>query len=95
MEKAQGRGQGARPHELSLEGRRRAVVSGVSVLTGCSEQMVVMVTSEGTLTILGEGLHVGRLNLEEGKLSVDGTIQALEYDERARGKGNALSRLFR
>ena len=29
------------------------------------------------------------------KLSVDGTIQALEYDERARGKGNALSRLFR
>lgn len=95
MEKTQGGAQSARPHGLSLEGRSRAVVSGVSELSGCSEQMVVMMTSEGALTILGEGLHVGRLNLEEGQLSVDGTIQALEYDERARGRGNALSRLFK
>ena len=89
------RTQAARPHGLTLEGRSRAVVSGVSELTSFNEQMVVLMTSEGALTILGEGLHVGRLNLEEGQLSVDGTIHALEYDERARGKTGAWARLFR
>ena len=87
--------QNARPHGLTLEGRRRAVITGVNELTNFNEQMVVLMTSEGALTLLGEGLHVNRLNLEEGQLSVDGVISAMEYDERARGKGKALSRLFR
>ena len=90
MEKLPGRA-----HTLALEGRQRAVISGVSELTSFNEQMVVLQTSEGALTLLGEGLHVNRLNLEEGQLSVEGSISALEYDERVRVKGSALSRLFR
>lgn len=87
--------QPTRPHGLTLEGRRRAVVTGVSELNSFSDQVVVMTTSEGTLTLLGEGLHVSRLNLEEGQLAVDGQLQAMEYDERTREKQSVLSRLFR
>lgn len=87
--------QTTRPHGLTLEGRRRAVVTGVNELNSFSGQMVVMSTSEGALTLMGEGLHVSRLNLEEGQLAVDGQIQAMEYDERARGREGLFARLFR
>ena len=82
-------------HTMTLEGRARARVTGVMAVSCFNEQEVVLQTSEGEVALLGEGLHVNRLNLEEGQLSVDGVISAMEYDERARGKGKALSRLFR
>lgn len=87
---------GVRPHGLTLEGRQKAVITGVEAVDSFNEQMVVLSTSAGTLTLLGEGLHVSRLNLEDGQLLVDGVIAALEYDERSRaGRGSLFSRLFR
>lgn len=83
-----------RPHGLTLEGRQKAIITGVEDVDSFNEQMVVLATTAGTLTLMGEQLHVSRLNLEEGQLSVEGEIAALEYDERAR-RGPLLSRLFR
>jgi len=88
--------RGTRPHMLTLEGRQKAVISGVEGVESFNEQMVVLATTAGMLTLLGEGLHVSGLNLESGQLLVDGEIAALEYDERGRsGKGSLFSRLFR
>ena len=85
-----------KPHSLSLEGRQKAVITGVEGVDSFNEQMVVLSTSAGTLTLLGEGLHVSDLNLENGRLLVDGEIAALEYDERGRSQRTSLfSRLFR
>lgn len=85
-----------RPHSLSLEQRQKAVVTGVEAVDSFNEQMVVLSTSEGALTLLGRQLHVSQLNLEDGQLLVEGEIDALEYNERSRpGRSSFLGRLFR
>lgn len=84
-----------RAHSLSLESRSKAAITGVEAVESFNEQMVVLSTSAGMLTLLGSGLHVSRLSLDDGQLLVEGDIAALEYDER-RGKSRGLmSRLFR
>jgi len=85
-----------RPHSLSMEERRKAVITGVDAVDSFNEQMVVLSTTAGTLTLLGDQLHVSHLNLEDGQLLVEGEITALEYDERSRpGRGSLFTRLFR
>jgi sporulation protein YabP len=83
-----------RPHTLTLEGRNRAVITGVTDVDNFNDAMIVMNTSAGAMTLIGSSLHISRLNLDDGQLLVEGQIDALEYDERARGKGG-LSRLFK
>lgn len=47
----------------------------------------------GRLTLTGSGLHVSALQLEEGKLLVDGDIDGVQYEQgRARRKGGFLRR---
>lgn len=38
-------------------------------------------TSEGEVALLGEGLHIEQLNLEDGQLDVTGSISAVEYSD--------------
>jgi sporulation protein YabP len=84
-----------RPHTLAIDGRARATITGVTDVDSFNDAMIVLNTSSGAMTLVGSGLHISRLNLEDGQLLVEGQIDALEYDERAiRGKGG-LSRLFK
>lgn len=85
-----------RPHSLTLDERSRAVITGVEDVDSFNEQMIVLNTSAGAMTLMGEQLNVSKLNLEDGQLVIEGHIAALEYDERkGRAKGSALSRLFK
>ena len=85
-----------RSHSIHIDDRRLMSVSGVKDVDSFNEQMVVLSTSAGTLTLLGDGLHVSDLNLENGRLLVDGEIAALEYDERGHSQRTSwFSRLFR
>lgn len=87
---------GIQPHTLTLESRQKAVITGVDDVDSFNEQMVVLSTAAGTLTLLGDGLHISNLNLENGQLLVEGEIAALEYDERRRPtRGSLFSKLFR
>ena len=59
------------------------------------ETSIVMNTVRGTLVVQGEGLHIEQLSLDGGDLKVEGTIDALTYEERAQERGGLLARLFR
>ena len=83
-----------RPHTLTIDGRSRATITGVTDVDSFNDAMIVLNTASGAMTLIGSALHISRLNLEEGQLLVEGQIDALEYDERARGKGG-LGRLFK
>ena len=83
-----------RPHTLTIEGRNRAIITGVTDVDNFNDTMIVMNTSAGAMTLVGSALHISKLNLDDGQLLVEGQIDALEYDERTRGKGG-LSRLFK
>jgi len=84
------------PHHLVLEGRRRLSISGVQDVESFDETGVVCATVKGTLLIKGSGLHVDRLNLEGGELSIEGNVDSMEYVDSENNRGGGFfARLFR
>ena len=83
----------AAAHRVTLEGRDRLVVSGVEDVDRFDENEIVMNTSEGTLVVTGENLHIDKLSLDGGELHVDGRVDALSYED-AGPRGGLFSRLF-
>ena len=82
-----------REHGVSLVDRKRLSLTGVEDVDCFNEQLVVLRTSQGTLTVAGAGLNVSHLNLQEGRVEVEGEVDALEYTGGKKKGG--LSRLFR
>ena len=76
-----------------MESREKLSVSGVDDVSGFDENLIVLTTGQGDLTIRGQGLHIDRIDLDAGQLEVRGHIQELSYDEPARS-GSLWSRLF-
>ena len=83
------------PHNLVLEDRRVLTVSGVSDVDSFDEETVVVFTDLGELTIRGSNLHINRLSVEVGELSVEGNIAALIYSDDTPKSGGFFSRVFR
>jgi len=82
-------------HSLCMEGRTKAVITGVEDVDCFNEQVVVLRTSLGMLTLSGEGMNISSLNLEEGKLVVEGELVAMEYAQKKKSAGTGfLGRLF-
>ena len=54
-----------------------------------------MTTAQGMLIIRGSGLHIEKLSLDGGDLLVEGTVDALTYEEEDSRQGSFLGRLFR
>lgn len=82
------------PHNLILENRRTLTATGVSNVDSFDEQTVVARTDLGDLVIHGEKLHIDKLNIESGELTLDGEISSMTYAE-PRGSGGLFSRLFK
>lgn len=80
-------------HSITLDNRCRLSVSGVEDVESFDETAVIMSTTQGSLIIRGSGLHMGKINLDAGELSVEGMISDMSYEERASG-GSVWSRLF-
>lgn len=83
-----------REHAVTLVDRNRLSLTGVEDVDCFNEQLVVLRTALGTLTVAGAGLNVSRLSLEEGRVEVDGEVDALEYTG-SKKKPGGLRRLFR
>lgn len=83
------------PHQLLLNDRRTLSVTGVSDVDSFDEQVVVVYTDLGELTVRGEGLHINRLNVETGELSLEGQVHSLTYAEVASRAGGFFGKLFK
>ena len=75
-----------KPYGVILEKREKAVLTGVTDVERFDENEIVLTTHGGRLILTGTGLHVASLQLEEGKLLVDGAIDGAVY------AGNAVKR---
>ena len=82
------------PHTIILEGREKLSISGVTDVQSFDEEQILLETVRGMLLVRGQGLHVERLQLEVGELTVQGEVGCIEYDESARPRGGLFSRLF-
>jgi len=80
-------------HTLNLDNREKLSLSGVDDVSGFDENLIVLSTALGALTVRGDGLHIDRIDLEAGQLEVRGKIRELSYDEAVRESG-FWARLF-
>ena len=90
--------QAAEPgsHSFTLLDRSHAEISGVTEVDCFNEQLVVLITRLGAMTISGSSLNISHLNKEDGRLIVDGEFDAIEYSGKPRGsKGGLFARLLR
>lgn len=78
---------------MSMENRAKLSLGGVEEVSGFDDNIVLLRTSLGELTIRGEQLHIDRIDPESGNLEMRGKIRELSYDEPSSG-GSLWSRLF-
>ncbi len=82
-------------HNVIIEGRERLSISGVEDVESFDEESIIIYTSKGTLTVLGEGMRIEKLSVDQGELTVEGNIGALQYEDEVRRTGGFWHRLFR
>ena len=73
----------SKPHALSLSERSKLTVTGVDEVLRFDESEVEMRTSRGDLIVRGEALHVGRLAIDTGELSIDGSVSEILLSHQA------------
>ena len=72
-------------HDLTLTGRGKLTMTGVTEVVSFDETAVVLQTGLGLLMVHGQGLQLKQLSVEGGQVAVDGTINALVYEEPRQG----------
>ncbi len=89
---------GYRGHSIILENREILNVSGVEHVSSFNDETVILETVAGVLTIKGGGLDVNKLNIEDGNISISGTVYSLNYSNKqgaGGGKSGLLGRMFK
>lgn len=81
-------------HTMALDGNGNLRLTGVIDVTSFDETLVSMETVKGMLAVKGENLHVERLSLEKGELTLTGEVKAMEYDDNLMNRGGIFARLF-
>ncbi len=83
-------------HSVILEGRKKVSISGVTDVDKFDENIVVLFTSMGELTIKGSDLHVSDLSVTNGEMNVTGEIDAFYYgDKNITSPLSFLGKIFR
>lgn len=83
------------PHTVILNERNELKISGVTDVDSFDEEKVVAYTDLGELIISGDELHISRLDVESGDLSIEGNIVSMVYaGSQAKSKG-FFSRLLK
>ena len=85
---------------LILENREKLSVSGVNDVLSFDDQVIIVETELGLLTIKGENIRINKLSIDTSDVSIDGTINTLIYsdsniDKRGLKNGSFLSKLFK
>jgi len=70
-----------RPHHVIMEDRSKLSVTGVEDVISFDETEIITRTAQGNLIIRGSGLHIGKLTLDSGDVSIDGMVRELCYEE--------------
>lgn len=81
-------------HTLMLENRRTLVATGVTRVISCDETGAALETTQGNLTIGGQGIQVGELSVCTGEVHISGKIEFLQYAENRQTSGGFFKRLF-
>lgn len=81
---------------LILENREKLSISGVIDVLSFDDQIVILETELGMLTIKGEDLRINKLSIDTQDVIIEGNIVSLSYsDKEERKSGNLLGKIFK
>ena len=83
-----------RKHALSMGARRHVSISGVTEVESFDEQTVILSTDCGEMTLEGEGLHIGTLDIARGVVEVDGKVNGIYYSDGVPTRRGFRAKLF-
>ena len=67
---------------IILENREKLSISGVLDVLSFDDQVVILETELGLLTVKGENLRITKLSLDTTEVVIDGEIYNLSYSEK-------------
>jgi len=68
-----------RNHVINLDNREKGNITGVIKVISSNNVQLLLETSAGGLTIMGNELKILKFNADEGYLSFEGTINSVKY----------------
>ena len=82
---------------IVLENREKLSISGVLDVLSFDDQIVIVETELGLLTIKGENLKINKLSIDTEEVIVEGEIINLAYSEKDDEKkgGSFLNKIFK
>lgn len=83
---------------IVLENREKLNVSGVNDVLSFDDQVVMIDTELGLLTVKGENIRINKLSLDTSEVIVDGEILSLTYSQKGpekNGGTSLLSKIFK
>jgi sporulation protein YabP len=82
---------------IILENREKLSISGVLDVLSFDDQVVILETELGLLTVKGENLHINKLSIDTSEVIVEGDISCLAYSDKdnEKEKGNFISKIFK
>ncbi len=81
-------------HNIIMEGRKSLNISGVLDCKSFEDNLVVLQTELGELTLKGEELQMESFSVETGDFKMQGTIFALGYTNENKPK-SLIGRIFK
>ena len=82
---------------LILENREKLTITGVLDVLSFDDQMVIVQTELGMLSIKGDDLKINKLNIDTSEVIVEGNINNLNYSEKdvERKSSSFLGKIFK
>lgn len=69
-------------HVINIDNREKISVSEVTDIESFNEENILLILKSGGLIIKGQELHIQKLDLEEGRVLITGTINSAVYTEK-------------
>lgn len=83
-------------HAITLDSRKRMSIEGVTDVISFDEWQVSLVTSCGEMMVEGKNLHISVLELEGGRVVLDGEVDGVFYPDgnEPQKRRGVLGRIF-
>lgn len=80
---------------LILENREKLSISGVNDVLSFDDELVMVETELGLLTIKGNNLRINKLSIDTSEVIVEGEIIYLSYNNSKKEDYNFFGKLFK
>lgn len=87
---------GSLMQNIVLENREKLSISAVNDVLSFDDEVVIIETELGLLTVKGRNLKINKLSIDTSEVIVEGEINSLSYSEsHTKNESNIFSKIFK